>query len=121
MSFKITKPPNLSLRKITNFPKNIVFALILFLISAFILKVEDRKRFLKILGAQTELQQDQETIYRWEKMVEDNPNYRDAWLQLSDLYYRLSEKEQALKALLKAKELDPNNEIIPSLEKLLEE
>lgn len=53
-------------------------------------------------------------IAAWEKIVEEKANYRDGWLQLSVLHYKLYENEKARECLQKALELDPNFE--PALE-----
>ena len=67
--------------------------------------------------------QDPEDIQRltdsWEKIVEEKPNYRDAYLQLTDLYYRLCENEKAKDYLEKAIELDPNFEAAQELKTLI--
>lgn len=55
----------------------------------------------------------------WEKIIKEKPNYRDGYLQLVYLHYRLYENELARKYLEKAIELDPNYELTREMEKLL--
>lgn len=102
-------------------PKRIIFALLFCLVSLFFLQKENRMNSQKTLGLQTQLQADQKRVYEWEKIVAENPNYRDGWLQISALYAKIGNKDKAQEALWRAKIIDPNNEIIPFLEKLLEE
>lgn len=59
-------------------------------------------------------------IAAWEKIIEEKPNYRDGYLQLAYLHYRLYENERAKEYLEKAIELDPNYEPTKELEKLLQ-
>ena len=54
-------------------------------------------------------------INAWEKIVEEKPNYRDAYLQLAYFHHLLFQKEEALQNLQKAVDLDPN---YPWLEKM---
>jgi tetratricopeptide (TPR) repeat protein len=57
-------------------------------------------------------------ISAWEKIVQEKPNYRDGWLQLAILHYKLYENEKARQYLQKALELDPNFEPAKELEKI---
>ncbi len=58
-------------------------------------------------------------ILVWEEIIMEKPNYRDAYLQLAYLHYKLFENEKAKKYLQKAIELDPNYEPVRKLEKIL--
>jgi tetratricopeptide (TPR) repeat protein len=58
-------------------------------------------------------------ISGWEKIVEEKPNYRDGYLQLAILHYKLYENEKAKEYLDKALEIDPNYQPAQELEKLL--
>lgn len=107
--------------KAKKIPKRIILALFFCLISLFFLGKENRLNSQKALGLQTQLKADQKRIYEWEQIIAENPNYRDGWLQIAALYTKVGNKDKAREALRHAKTIDPNNEIIPSLEKLLEE
>jgi tetratricopeptide (TPR) repeat protein len=56
----------------------------------------------------------------WVKIIEGNHTYRDGYIELADIDYRLGDLETARKWLEKAKELDPNSDFIPGLERLLQ-
>lgn len=60
-------------------------------------------------------------IKKWEKILEDFPGYRDAYLQLAKLYYQLYEEDKAKENLARALELDPNFPLTKELEKILGE
>jgi Flp pilus assembly protein TadD len=53
-----------------------------------------------------------EAIYRWERAVELDPTYAEAYNDLAVGYEHEGELEQAQKAYEKALELEPNNEQI---------
>jgi len=55
-------------------------------------------------------------ISAWEKIVEEKPNYRDGYLQLAILHYKLYENDKAKEYLNKALDLDPNYEPAKELE-----
>lgn len=59
-------------------------------------------------------------ITAWEKIVEEKPGYRDGYLQLAYLHYKLYENEKAKEYLEKAIELDPNYEPTREMEKFLQ-
>ena len=58
-------------------------------------------------------------ISAWEKIVEEKPNYRDGYLQLAILHYKLYENEKAKEYLQKTLDLDPNYEPARELEEIL--
>lgn len=58
-------------------------------------------------------------IEYWEKIVAEKPDYRDGYLQLAILHYKLYENEKAKEYLQKALELDPNFQPARELEKIL--
>lgn len=58
-------------------------------------------------------------ISAWEKIVEEKPNYRDGYLQLAVLHYKLYENDKAKEYLEKALELDPNYEPARELEEII--
>jgi cytochrome c-type biogenesis protein CcmH/NrfG len=100
-------------------PINVLFAAVLFAASITLLHTEKKRLQKNVLGQQTEVKRDQEAVYQWEKIVQEKPGCRDCWLQLSAAYLKLEEKTKAKQALNSAKQIDPNNEHLVSLEKLL--
>jgi len=82
--------------------------------------IENKKQEQKILGLQTQLKADQQTIAAWEQILEERPDYRDGWIQLAAAYYKIGDKQKAKEALQKAKLIDPDNEIILNFEKFLD-
>lgn len=58
-------------------------------------------------------------ISAWEKIVEEKPNYRDGYLQLAILHYKLYENDKAKEYLNKALDLDPNYEPARELEEII--
>jgi len=58
-------------------------------------------------------------IIAWEKIIDEKPNYRDGYLQLAYLYYKLYKNEKAKEYLQKAIKLDPNYEPIRKMKKIL--
>lgn len=58
-------------------------------------------------------------ITAWERIIQEKPNYRDAYLQLAILYYKLSENNKAKEYLGKALEIDPNFEATKQLEEII--
>jgi len=61
----------------------------------------------------------QRLIDAWEKIVEEKPNYRDGYLQLAVLYYKIYENGKAKEYLNKALEIDPNFEPALELQKII--
>lgn len=55
----------------------------------------------------------------WEMVVREKPNYRDGYLELTTLNYQLGRMATAREYWMKAKELDPNNETVESLGKIV--
>lgn len=63
----------------------------------------------------------QQEINHWEKIAQDFPGYRDAYLKLVQLYFELYQNNKARENLSRALELDPNFEPTRELEKVLRE
>jgi len=59
-------------------------------------------------------------ISGWEKVLEKYPNYRDGYLQLAYLYYKIYQDEKAKENLAKAVELDPNFSPAYEIKKLIQ-
>ena len=55
----------------------------------------------------------------WEKIVAEKPNYRDGWIQLAILHYKLYENEKAKECLEEALEIDPNFELVQKLQEVV--
>lgn len=60
-----------------------------------------------------------ELIKSWEKIIEDKPQYRDAYLQLTILNYKIKETQKAENNLNKALEIDPNFELTKRLKEII--
>lgn len=58
-------------------------------------------------------------IEYWEKIVAEEPDYRDGYLHLALYYFKLGNKDKARENLDKALDLDPNYEPAKELEKIL--
>lgn len=58
-------------------------------------------------------------INYWEEIINDKPNFRDAYLYLTFLYYQNWQEKEAQEAWQKAFYLDPNNQIVQDLGKLI--
>ena len=107
-------------KKAKKIPHNIILALIFVTVSLFLLKEENNRRSQRILGLQTKLHADQRAAFDWEQILAERPDYRDGWIQLAAICYKLGDKEKARDTLSRAKALDPYNETILSFEKILE-
>ncbi len=118
MAGKILNKQKLRFYFFKKIPKNIFLASFFLLVSLILLKTEDKRINQRILGLQTQLNTDLKTTYDWEQILAERPDYRDGWIQLSAIYYKLGEKQKAKEAILKAKSLDPNNQTILSLEEI---
>lgn len=55
-------------------------------------------------------------IAKWEEFLAHNPTYRDGYLQLTLLYFKLDQKDKAQESLQKALDLDPNYEVAREIE-----
>ena len=55
---------------------------------------------------------------QWEEIVRQYPDFRDAYLKLSQLYFQLYQNEKVKENLEKALEIDPNFEPAKEMEKL---
>jgi tetratricopeptide (TPR) repeat protein len=56
---------------------------------------------------------------KWEAVVKQYPNYRDAYLRIAAFSYQLGDQNQAIFSLTKAISLDPNNETALHLEEMM--
>lgn len=101
-------------------PNKLVFALSFFLTSFILLNYQNIQNKKQVLGVQTSLKKQEIITYEWREIVNQYPDYRNGWLQLAYQYIRSNEIQKAQEALKMAEELDPNNETIKNLEKLLQ-
>jgi cytochrome c-type biogenesis protein CcmH/NrfG len=115
----MARKANKKVHLVDKIPLNVLVAAVLFAASATLLHSEKERLQKKVLGQQTEVKRDQETVYQWEQIIQERPGCRDCWLQLSSAYLKVGEKIKARQALNSAKQIDPNNEHIATLEKLL--
>jgi len=106
------------IKMLKSIPKNVFLALVLFLVAIALLNSEKQRMDLRTLGIQAQIKTDQETIYKLEQLTQERPNYRDGWIQLAVAYYKNNDKDRALEALQKAKQIDPNNETLSQVEEL---
>lgn len=58
-------------------------------------------------------------IAAWEKIMMEKPDYRDGWLQLAILHYKLYENDLAKENLQKALSIDPNYAPAKELEEVI--
>ena len=58
-------------------------------------------------------------IKQWEEVVEKTPTYRDGYLKLATLYWKLRQDDKAKEAINRAKEIDPNYDATYDLEEKL--
>jgi cytochrome c-type biogenesis protein CcmH/NrfG len=109
------------LEKINRLPLNVALALFLATSSIFMLQMDKYQKTEQILGWQSKIQEEQKTIFEWEAILKEKPDYRDGWIQLAISYLETGNKQQAIRALSRAKEIDPTFEPTLSLEKYLED
>ena len=100
---------------------SILVGSLFFFVSLIFLNNYNHRLEEKILGINIQLKADQKTTYEWEQILAEKPDYRDGWLSLAASYAKTGDLTKARRAFNRAKEIDPNFEELPSLEKLLEE
>lgn len=61
----------------------------------------------------------QSEIQKWEKIAQDFPGYRDAYLKLAQLHYTIYQNKESRENLDKALEIDPNFEPAGEMKKIL--
>lgn len=69
-----------------------------------------------ILGTSDNLQS--KKIY-WINLIKENPTYFEGWIQLALIENRLGDKASAVESLNKAREIDPNSEILNKVEQTI--
>lgn len=106
---------------IQKIPWNVVLAVFIFIIPLLLLKEEKLEINQKILGLQSQVKAEQMKAFEWEQILLQKPDYRDGWLQLAVIYYKLGDKEKAKSSFERAKALDPLNETVTSLEKIFQD
>lgn len=83
------------------------------------LKAEATRRILLIERSQKTRRQIEQEIVKWEKVIAEKQNYRDAYFRLAVLYYQIFNNDKARQYLYKAMALDPNFEEGKRLRELL--
>jgi tetratricopeptide (TPR) repeat protein len=88
---------------------------------AYLNSAAGSKQGKNVLGEESVLEKIKERIFepekirgeieRWEKIVDERSDYRDGYLKLAVLYWRLGEEVKARENLDKALEIDPNYDL----------
>lgn len=80
----------------------------------------DSNRLLEELETlETKPQKIGEEIRKWEELLKEKTGYRDAYFKIGILYYQFYKNQEALEAVNKALEIDPNFEPAKKLKELL--
>lgn len=111
---KVTAP---KVRKVEQTKRSLVLwlaATIILLLAISNLTLFARNEYAKWQKAPIEAE-----IKQWEEVVAKTPTYRDGYLKLAVLYWKLREDNKAKEAIEKAKEIDPNYDATYELEKKL--
>jgi cytochrome c-type biogenesis protein CcmH/NrfG len=91
-----------------------IFSLCFFLTTLFLLVNQKQENKPFVLGNNIQIQNkviDKDSL---ENIINLYPNYRDGWLQMADYYYKNNNQKMAKECLLRALQIDPNNENIKS-------
>ena len=73
----------------------------------------DGSKESKVLSAENKKPDEEEFLVNY---LESNPNYFPGIIELAKIQIANSENDEATKTLLKAKEIDPNSDVIKKLE-----
>ena len=79
----------------------------------------DKKKWTEKAEVILRMQKTEREITFWEKILEEKGDHRDTFLLLSFLNYKTGRKEIAKDYWKRAWELDPNNEKVKNLEKII--
>ncbi len=94
---------------------------VIILLSLSIVNINKFLSKQKVLGAQvttdTSNLESEKTF--WQKVIKENPTYRDGYLELALLDNTLGNKTDSLKNFEKAKSIDPNSPKITEVQKIL--
>ena len=60
-------------------------------------------------------------VIKWEEVLTKYPGYRDVYLRLAALNWKINNEEKAKEYLEKAKDLDPNSKIIKEFKWAIQE
>ncbi len=96
----------------------IVVITCLFLLSVFML-IDLRQKYFVSKAFETEKEKVISDIKEWEKIINKYPNYKDGYLTLSVLEYRMKNFTKSKVYLEKVFEIDPNSKEGRDLENLL--
>jgi len=77
-----------------------------------------------VLGARSETALNEEALLTqekafWEKLTQENPTYLEGWLELTDISFKLGDREEASVFLEKAKTINQNSDKVKALEEKL--
>ena len=76
-----------------------------------------QNRFNQVLGASTEAPPETlSQIEDWNSYLQKHPSYLPGYLEIATLEYSYGNKEEVLKAILKAKTINPNDNQLKLLE-----
>jgi len=73
----------------------------------------------KIRNIEEEPEKIKEEIKKWEEVLKEKPGHRDIYFQIAVLNWQIYQNQEALEAVNKALELDPNFEPAKNFKKLL--
>lgn len=73
----------------------------------------------KIVADQREIKITKMEIERWEKITINYPNYRDGYLKLANLYWKLFDEDKTNYFLEQVRRVDPNSETLNKISNLV--
>jgi len=76
---------------------------------AFYLFYKKTYKHPEILSSQTRISNE---ILFWKEFLKANPYYIEGWIELARIEYKLGNRKEAKKYILRAKEIDPNSSIL---------
>lgn len=94
-----------------------IFILSLFTVISAVFLVEQSAKFTRLEMERSKLKSE---LNLWSSIDEKYPGYKDAYLEMAILEYKLSNFEKAKQLVSKALLLDPNDENAKKLELILE-
>jgi len=119
---KISRPFTEHIGKLTwDRKKYLVYAFtILFFLFILFMAFDVRQKIAIANDLEVERKQLLKDINKWEEIVDEHKDYRDGYLKLSILEYKLGNLQKAKNHLNKAFEIDPNSKTGLMLKEILE-